>query len=169
MIPAMKNPLRLAGLILSLLLAPALHAQSLWPGTTAGMKLEEVRKVFPEAHDPETAAELPAGKGTELLDLDETEIAGHKFSVKFFFKEEQLVHVALSETGAVPLREFEKFRDLLRAKYGLENATTSSDFIEHYWKVSRTVIMLRWQPLNRGLSTLSITYEAPVPKGTDRL
>lgn len=165
----MKCFLRAAGLMLGLLLATMLHAQSLWPGTTAGMRLEEVKKAFPDAHEPYTAAELPSGKGKALLELEETEIAGHKFKVLFFFKEEQLVHVALSETAQTPLRDFEKFRDLLRAKYGLENATTSSDFIEVYWKVSRAVIMLKWQPLNRGLATLSITYEAPIPSGTDRL
>ena len=165
----MKPTFRIAGWALASLLAGSLPAQTLWPGTAAGMKVEEVQKVFPEAHEPENAAELPAGHGTELLELDQTVIAGHTFRVKFFFHEGQLVHVALSETGEILVKDFEKFRDLLRAKYGLEYSTTSSDSIQLDWKVIRTVIKLKWTPLRGNLATLSITYEAPIPTETDRL
>ena len=104
-----------------------------------------------------------------MLDLDETVIAGHKFKVKFFFKNEQLVHVALSETGEIPMKEFEKFRGLLRAKYGLENSTTSSESIQLNWQVIHTTLLLKWTPLSRGMATITITYEAPIPKEAERL
>jgi hypothetical protein len=155
--------------LLGCLLAGALHAQALWPGTTAGMSLEEVRKLFPEAHEADPAAELPAGRGTELLELDQTVIAGHRFTVKFFFKHELLVGVALAETGEIVMKDFEMFRDLLRRKYGLEYSTTSSESIELTWKAVQTVILLKWKPLRPGNATISITYEAPIPKETDRL
>ena len=165
----MKRPYRLLGCLLGGLLAATLHAQALWPGTAAGMSLEEVRKLFPEAHEADPAAELPAGRGTELLDLDQTVIAGHRFTVRFFFKNELLVAVALVETGEILMKDFEMFRDLLRRKYGLEYSTTSSESIELTWKAVQTVIQLKWQPLRPGSATLSITYEAPIPKETDRL
>ena len=165
----MKFSLRIIGCALGLVLAGSLHAQALWPYTRAGMKLEEVQKLFPDAREPVTAAELPANHGTELLELDETVIAGHTFKVKFFFNHEQLVHVALSEDGEIVLKDFEKFRDLLREKYGQEYSTTSSASMQVTWKVIKTVIQLKWTPLDRGTATLAITYEAPIPKETDRL
>ena len=63
----------------------------------------------------------------------------------------------------------EKFRDLLRVKYGMENSTTSSQSVQLNWKVIHTVIQLKWTPVGRGIATLDITYEAPIPKETDRL
>lgn len=158
----------LLGLLFGLL-AGSLPAQALWPDTRAGLPLEDVRKLFPEAHEADPAAELPAGRGTELLELDQTVIAGHRFTVKFFFKHEQLVAVALTETGEILMKDFEMFRDLLRRKYGLEYSTTSSESIELTWKAVQTVIRLKWKPLRPGNATLSITYEAPIPKETDRL
>ena len=166
----MKLLLRISGLLLGLLLpAGALHAQTLWPGTTAGMSLEEVRKLYPGAHDAEKARELPAGRGVELLDLAETEIAGRQFRVEFFFKEERLVHVSLFAIGEINEKEFERFRDLLRAKYNQEYSTTSSETIQIRWNAVQTVILLTWIPLGRENSSMEISYEAPIPKETDRL
>lgn len=165
----MKPLLRIAGGALVWLLAGPLHAQSLWPGTTAGQSLEEVRKLYPGAHEPEKAFQLPAGRGVALLELDETEIADRKFKVEFFFKAEQLVHVSLFANGDVNQKEFEKFRDLLRAKYNLEYSTTSSEAIQLRWNAVQTVILLTWVPLGHDNSSLEISYEAPIPKATDRL
>ena len=165
----MKLVMRSVSLLLGLLLGQGLQAQTLWPGTTAGMAVAEVQKVFPDAREPENAAELPAGRGTELLDLDQTLIAGHRFNVKFFFKEERLVHVALAETAEIPMKEFEKFHGLLRAKYGMEYSMQSSESVGYTWKAVQTTILLKWSPLGHGLATLTITYEAPLPKETERL
>lgn len=165
----MKTVFRLAAATLGLLLAGSLPAQSLWPETRAGMKLEEVQKLYPEAHAPEEPGELPANHGTELLTLDATEIAGHTFRVRFFFNDGRLVHVDLFETGEIAMKEFEKFRDLLRKKYGLEYSTTSGESIRLDWHVIQTVIRLQWTPVSHGIATLSITYDAPIPKETERL
>jgi len=165
----MKPLLRIAGWTLGSLVACSLHAQTLWPGTTAGMTVEEVKKVFPDAHAPEAENVLPAGRGTELLELDETVIAGHQFKVGFFFKEGRLVLVALAEAGEIPVKDFEKFRDLLRTKYGLEYSTRNSQSLQITWKAVQTVILLTWTPHGPGIAILSITYEAPIPKETDRL
>ena len=165
----MNRVLRMACLGFGLLLAGPVQAQLLWPGTAAGMTVEEVRKVFPEAHAPDNPLELPMGRGTELLALDGTVIANHPFKAGFFFKEERLVHVALQDTGEIPMKEFEKFRDLLRTKYGLEYSTESSDSLQIKWKAVQTVILLTWSPRGHGIVTLSITYEAPIPKETERL
>jgi hypothetical protein len=165
----MKFLLRIAGCTLGLLLAGSLRAQLLWPGTTAGMKVEEVQKMFPEAHAPETESILPAERGTELLELDQVLIADYPFKVGFFFKDGQLVMVALADSGEILMKDFEKFRDLLRAKYGLEYSTTNSETLQLTWKAVKTVILLTWVPHRRELATLSITYEAPIPKETDRL
>ena len=156
-------------LALGWLLASSLRAQTLWPGTTAGMTVEEVQRAFPDARAPETPPEPSAVRGEELLELKQAAIAGHTFRVGFFFKAERLTMVALAETGEVPMKEFEKFRALLRAKYGLEYSTTSSEFLELTWRIAQTVIHLTWEPMGRGISTLSLTYEAPVPREPDRL
>ena len=165
----MKIFLRTAGCALGLLLAHALQAQALWPGTSSGMSVEEVQKLFPEAHAPEVESVLPANRGTELLELDQAVIAGYPFRVGFFFKDGQLVMVALADTGEILMKDFEKFRDLLRTKYGLEYSTTSSETLQLTWKAIKTVILLTWVPHGHGLASLSITYEAPIPKETDRL
>jgi len=165
----MKALFRFAAATLGLLWAVSLSAQSLWPDTRAGMRVDEVQKMFPEAHEPAEPGELPAGHGTELLTIDETVIAGHTFKVRFFFNEGRLVHVDLFETGEIAMKDFEKFRDLLRARYGLEYATTSSQSIRLDWHVIKTVIRLQWTPVSRGIATLSIIYDAPIPNESDRL
>ena len=71
---------------LALGFAGALHAQALWPGTIAGMKLEEVQKLFPAAHPPANAEPLPGSSVVQLLELDKVVIAEHAFQVKFFFE-----------------------------------------------------------------------------------
>jgi hypothetical protein len=158
-------------LVLALLGAgPAsLRAQILWPGTAAGMAVEEVQRTFPTAHAPEDPATLPNDRGVELLELDEVAVAGNTFTVKFFFRERQLMHVALSETGEIPVKEFEKFRTLLRGKYGMEYSTLSSEYIQVTWKAVRTVILLTWAPQGHGVARLTISYEAPLLPETYRL
>ncbi len=154
---------------LGLLLAGSLQAQTLWPGTTAGMSLDEVRKQYPSAHELENGDTLPAGRGVELLVMDETEIADRKFRVGFYFKGERLVHVSLWAIGDVDEKEFQRFRDLIRAKYNLEYSTTSAQSIQLRWNAVQTIILLTWVPLGRDNSSLEISYEAPIPKETDRL
>jgi hypothetical protein len=166
----MRPLLQFSALTLGLLLpAGILSAQTLWPGTTAGLSLEEVRKLYPGAHEPEKAIVLPAGRGVELLVLDETEIAGRQFKVEFFFKAERLVHVSLFAIGEINEKEFERFRDLLRAKYNQEYSTTSSETIQVRWNAVQTVILLTWIPVGRENSSMEISYQAPIPKETDRL
>lgn len=165
----MKLLFRSAVWSVGLLLANSVQAQYLWPDTRAGMTLEEVKKLFPEGHAPDEPGELPAHHGTELLTLDEVEIAGHRFRVRFFFNQERLVHVDLFESGEFTMKEFEKFRDLLRKKYGLEYSTTSSQSIRLEWRIMQTIIRLQWTPVARGIATISISYDAPIPKETDRL
>jgi hypothetical protein len=89
--------------------------------------------------------------------------------VEFFFKEERLVQVSLFAIGDVDEKEFERFRDLLRAKYNREYSTTSSETIQVRWNAVRTVILLTWVPLGRDNSSMEISYEAPIPKESDRL
>lgn len=170
------NPIRrfflLLGLTMGCLTAGSLRAQLLWPGTIAGMSVEDVQKAFPEAQAPaeSAAVQLPNGRGIELLMLERTVIADHAFRVRFFFNpDRQLVVVALSDSGEIPAKEFERFRDLLRAKYGMEYSTRSSDHVEITWKAVQTVILLSWVPQGRGSATLSISYEAPIVKETNRL
>jgi hypothetical protein len=166
----MKRSFTLAAALLGLVLADSLHAQSLWLDTRAGMKVEEVQKLHPEAHEPQEPGELPAGHGKDLLEIDETVVAGHTFRVRFFFNDEnQLVHVDLFETGEILLKEFNRLRDLVREKYGMEYSTTNSASIRLDWHVARTVIQLQWAPIRHGVVTISISYDAPIPKETERL
>jgi hypothetical protein len=164
----MKIFVHAAGVI-GLLLAGSMHAQALWPPTRAGMQVDEVQKLFPTAHVPETPGALPGNRAEELLEIDETVIADHHFRVRFFFDEGLLVHVDLFETAEIPLKEFEQFRDRLRAKYGLEYSATSSETLRLEWHVIKSIIRLQWTPVSRGVATLSLSYDAAVPKETDRL
>ena len=161
----MKPFLRVACWTLGSLAACSLHAQMLWPGTTAGMTVEDVKRVFPDAHAPEDENVLPAGRGTQLLEMDAVTIADHGFKVGFFFKEGQLSVVTLGAAGEIQVKEFEKFRDILRKNYGLEYSTRNSEELQLTWKVAHTVILLTWTPLGHGFAFLSIAYEAPLPKG----
>lgn len=165
----MKPFLRVVGWTLGSLAACSLHAQMLWPGTTTGMTVEDVKRVFPDAHAPEAENVLPAGRGTQLLELDEVPIAGLGLKAGFFFKEGQLAVVTLGAAGEIQVKEFEKFRDILRANYGHEYSTRNSEALQITWKVAHTVILLSWTPMGHGFALLSITYEAPLPKGTIRL
>jgi hypothetical protein len=167
--PLVRIAFRIAAASLGFFLVGPLRAQALWPNTRAGMSVDEVQKLYPEAHEPAEPGELPAAHGTELLELDDTVIAEHHFKVRFFFNEARLVHVDLFETAEMPMKEFERFRDLLRAKYGLEYSTTSSESIRLDWHAIKTVIRLQWTPVARGVATLSITYDAPIPKDNERL
>jgi len=56
----MKLVMRSVSLLLVSSLARCFRP-TLWPGTTAGMPLAEVQKAFPDAREPDNAAELPAG------------------------------------------------------------------------------------------------------------
>lgn len=150
-----------------------LRAQMLWAGTTAGMSTAQVQQVVPEAGptNESEALKLPGERGVELLTADGVVVAGHTFRVRFYFKEGQLVHVALTEGGEVPSKEFEKFRSLLRGKYGMEQSTRSSEYIQVTWKVMATTINLTWVPQTRqkNPTSLSISYESPIIKDTERL
>ena len=155
--------------LLALLFSGSLHAQALWPGTIAGMRLEEVQKLFPVAHAPVNAEPLPGSSVVQLLELDNVVIAEHPFQVKFFFNGERLVKVSLTEVGDIPAKEFDKIRDILRAKYGHEDSTTSSESIQLNWKAVQTTLQLKWTPARSDAAVLTLTYQAPIPKETERL
>ena len=157
-------------LVLAVLAAVPLRAQLLWPNTMAGMSVEQVQREVPEARAPSgDGAVLPSGRGVELLAVDAYEIAGRNFHVQFFFREQRLVRVTLTDSGVISVKEFERLRDLLRGQYGQENSTRSSEFIEVTWKAVQTTIKLEWIPGHRDQATLAISYDAPIPKQTPRL
>jgi len=155
--------------LLSVLAAGTLRAQILWPGSAAGMPVEVVQQAFPDAHPPLTPPELPNGRGTGLLEIDQVVVAAHPFKVQFFFKDRLLAVVALTDTSEIPVKELERFRELLRAKYGQEYSTRSSEFVEITWKAVQTLVKLTWAPVGRDIATLAITYEAPIVKDPLRL
>ncbi|MDB6093139.1 MAG: hypothetical protein JWM32_701 [Verrucomicrobia bacterium] len=161
--------IRLSFVALLAAAATPLRAQLLWPGTTSGMSVEQVQSLFPPAHAPVEAIKLPGGRAEELLELDEYEIVGRKFRVAFFFKARRLLEVALLQTGELGPEELEKFKVILRAKYGTEYSTRSGEYIQVKWNAVQTVILLTWTPLGRGIATLSISYEAPIIDDAIRL
>jgi hypothetical protein len=171
--PGHPRNLRRLGVMLCLallgILPVSLRAQLLWPGTGSGMSVEEVQRAFPTAHAPATPAELVNDRGVQWLELDQTVIAEHPFRVLFYFKDRLLVQVALVDAGEIPVKEFEKFRELLRGKYGMEYSTRSSEYIQVTWKAVQTTILLTWTPQGHGIAILSISYEAPILKETNRL
>jgi hypothetical protein len=154
---------------ISLLLAAPLGAQTLWPGTMSGQSVDEVKRLFPEAREPENPTGLSRGRGIELLQIPRTVIGDREFTVHFFFKDGALVQVTLNATGEITFKDFEKFRDLLRHKYDMERSTVNAEYLLVTWKIAQTTIELTWTPKRREIATLAITYEAPIAKPTDRL
>ena len=148
----------------------SMRAQTLWPGTTAGMSLEDVQRMFPAARVPEEPIGLPHGRGVELLQIPGWPAAGRTFTVHFFFKEKSLVQVSLTDTEIIASKDFESVRAVLRKRYNLEYSTTNTgEHVIVVWKIAQSTITLSWTPQGREIATLAISYEGPVVNDAERL
>lgn len=163
--------MRFALILVSIgLLSLPLRSQTLWPGTSAGMSLEDVQRMFPSTRVPDEPVGLPHGRGVELLQIRGYGVAGRAFDVHFFFKDKALVQVSLTDTGVIAAKDFETVRDALRKRYNLEYSTTNTgEHVIVVWKIAQSTITLSWTPQGREIATLAISYEGPVLKDTERL
>ena len=163
--------MRFSLMLLSLgFLSVPLHGQALWPGTSAGMSLEDVQRMFPSTRVPDEPMGLPRGRGIELLQIRGYGVAGRAFDVHFFFKDKSLVQVSLTDTGEIAAKDFESVRNALRKRYNLEYSTTNTgEHVIVVWKIAQSVITLSWTPQGREIATLAISYEGPVLKDNERL
>lgn len=92
----MKRPLIFLAVFLSLIL-PA-EAQELWANTQAGMSVDQVKEIFPNAVPPESPVSS-APETDMLLTIPSVEFVDETYRVAFFFRDEKLDKVALTYIG----------------------------------------------------------------------
>ena len=94
---------------LLILLASGIHAATpLWNGTATGMNAAQVREKFPAAEEPKESNELFGG-AKEGLEVNNHVFYGEPFKVGFFFKDDGLVQVTLSQTT---IKDYKALSDL---------------------------------------------------------
>jgi hypothetical protein len=92
----MNRLLIFLAIFLSLIL-PA-EAQELWANTQAGMSVDQVKEIFPNAVPPESPVSS-ASETDMLLTIPSVTFADETYRVAFFFRDEKLDKVALSYVG----------------------------------------------------------------------
>lgn len=104
------------------LIVPA-HAQELWAKTEAGMSVDEVREILPEAKPPTAPGTSPSERNV-LLTIPTVNFADENYRVAFFFRDEKLDKVVLNFIGSKSfddlLPAYNSVVDMLRADYGKE-------------------------------------------------
>lgn len=156
------------------------EGQTLWRDTVAGMSIEQVRKLIPEAAS--VVATPSAGPGTSdahlVLKLPPLELGGLLFDPTLDFSNNRLERVRLYAEGR-PLREvqaaFEAVRDALRAKYGNEVANDvrnqrTEPFGTMKWINGRTTIQLTIFSFGAlGTGTVFVNYNSSLAALGDKL
>ena len=114
--------------LVALVISPPSEAQQLWSKAEAGMSVEQVGRVFPEAVVPTDPSTLHGGAREELR-ISHLDVSNTPFRVSFFFAGDMLDQVTLGYTGggtfALLLLRYESVNTLLRSKYGDEIGSES--------------------------------------------
>lgn len=112
-------------IIFILINSTLVRAQSLWKDTVSGMKPLDVIKSVKGSNFIKNGASIASG-GKELIRLDSTQLANESFKVRFYFINERLVQVTLSQniakTFTSSLVLFESISTILRSEYGKEKS-----------------------------------------------
>jgi len=159
--------LSLAGAMLLAAPTPA-NAQDLWGGARAGMTVEQVRRLFPDARPTTTAASAQA-QDESLLTIDHTEVAGEPFRVGFVFHRGKLTKVGLVYLGAKPFEAllplYNTLLERLRAEHGASSTSRSERGMltnneEHTWRDERHTIQMSMTSYLDRDAVLAIRYQA---------
>lgn len=161
--------------------AGAAPAQTLWQGTCYGMTVGEVRELFPNCR--EKILTIGGKKWLGGLE-DNTNIAGYRFQVQFFFTapDDRLDRVILqcmdklvNDQGAGVAQHFV---ELLQSQYGEGNVSEDQDSsdrrdIDRIW-ITRDLTLIRLSffkdaTLGAGAYRMSITYDGGRLNGADKL
>ena len=148
------------------LMVPA-HAQELWANTRAGMSVDEVRKVLPDAMPPTAPATSPSERDV-LLTIPRTNFADQSYRVAFFFRDEKLDKVVLNFIGKKSfddlLPAYNSVVDVLRADYGKEvsHRTERSNTIkneEHTWLTDECAVQTNMTSFLEADAVFAIRYQ----------
>lgn len=150
--------------LFALVFCCSLNGQTLWHGTEVGMSPAAVKKIFPEVHPFTLQNGGTLAKGESILKLDKTVIADETLNVHFNFKDDKLVHVDLWLQDCGP-SIFEKFRDLLKTKYG-DPYSFKASLSEYIWISGKTQVTLEFMDV---ANLLKITYETQHLEEADKL
>jgi hypothetical protein len=146
-------------------------AQALWGGTEYGMSVSQVQAQHPTASRPAELSTLYGGiKG--LLTLPEIEIANAKFTPIFYFKDEKLVQVTLTnKQNSVQsvIADFRSVSTALRAKYGEEiSKEMTKGQASANWLSGKTNITLFAMTMSDS-AILNIAYQVRIAQDADKL
>lgn len=160
-----------------LIFAQLSWGQTLWRATEYGMSPEKVQAKVPEAIP--TLSELNTLKdgSKELLHVPKLTLVGKEFRVSFYFKDLKLNQVTLSfeegHTYTSAMLVFDSLKEALRARYGVEIASTSSRGLlnkaETTWVSGRTNINLIALAVGDKNAVLNVNYQARLLKEADKL
>lgn len=156
-------------LALLLLLAGPAHAVELWGGVHAGMTIQQVKDVFPEAVPPSKPSVYAGGERQEL-EAPGPQLSGHPFTVAFVFKGPSLVDVRLKIQSHISYRQagvlIADIEHALIAKYGAPMewshkpgglmSTTSGQ-----WRSNGILVSFLAQGVGDNPATIQIRYLAP--------
>ena len=173
----MKRSLIFLTVFLSLAL-PA-EAQELWAKTQAGMSVDEVKKIFPDAIQPSSTTH---GHGMErLLTIPNIMIQEKPFRVVFLFRDKQLDRVALYYNGpeqsfGTLMLLYDSILNILRAKYGKEinHLSQREDLIQfkqeqHTWFFEGREIVLSLQSHFGKENFFTVLYTTDIAKDLNKL
>ena len=148
-------------------------AQELWAGTRAGMSVDEVKVLFPDAVSP--ASRSPTQRESRvLLTVPETQVAGEPFRAAFIFRGAKLDKVGLVYTGA---KEFSRMVEVydavlasLRARHGPEMRHRSergeiTNNEEHTWIFADRTIQMSMTSFDHLDAIFAIRYQAKAANG----
>ncbi len=144
------------------------EAQELWASTQAGMSVDEVNQIFPNAEPP--SSPVSSSPETEvLLTIPSVEFAGKSYRVAFFFRDKKLDKIVLNYIGKQSfeslLSVYNSVLDVLRGRYGKEisNRSDRSNMIkneEHTWFSDGRAVQMNMTSLADADAVFAIRYQA---------
>ncbi len=170
-----KHLLRLVITVFLVVAAKSSFAQALWQGSVYGMSPEEVQRVLPGVKRVRDDIGLYGG-AQELLRLDDAELIGKRFRVRFYFLKQKLIQTTISLMDPPTafndmLYVFNDMAGFLRSKYGPELSIRRKDFgvfgsvARADWMSEETRIILLVNSMG-GSPALDLIYQVH-PPGVD--
>ncbi len=149
-------------------LALPAQAQELWGGTQAGMSVEDVKKIFPNAVPP--SSPVTSSPTTEvLLTIPSVEFAAESYRVAFFFRDKKLDKVALNYLGKQSFENllpvYNAALEVLRRRHGREISHRSDRSItikneEHTWFSDGRAVQMNMTSFAEADAVFAIRYQA---------
>lgn len=131
---------RFAVIITFIILGSVLFATGLWNGATSGMSVDEVFNVFPNASQGNPDYYVARGNLTNGANLNNMEIGGKEYNVRFYFSNEKLDTVRLNyiASKSATEKDVDDVRLQLIKKYGpvIDNRSENNTSLRstfYYW------------------------------------